>query len=152
MFLLQSDELLEHTSDIIHKDTQHHKFSIDLTVSQVQRFTSAGSLDFGGSEFKGATTQVIDPEKRNAGDDYGWWELDGGSYRAVFNEKLQNHKDTLSVVSPHEHASEAGVIISTNLITDETEAGELAVNFQVPHAGLNIKENARFATLHILAD
>lgn len=152
MFLLQSDELLEHAGDIIHKDTQLHKLSLDLTVDQVQRFDGEGALDFGGSEFRPAAAKTITPRKRNEDDDYGWWDLQQGSYKAIFNETLQNHEDTLAIVSPHQHASEAGIIASTNAVTSESVTDQLALNFQVPSAGCRIKENARFATLHILAD
>ncbi len=152
MFLLQSDELLDHAKDIIHKDTQHHKLSIDLTIAEIYQLTGPGSLDFGGSEFSPAERKVIQSEKRNPNDEYGWWNLDGGTYIAVFNEQLQKHEDTLAVLSPHSHANEAGIITSTNLITSEVNMDQITINFQVPSIGCRIKENARFATLHILAD
>lgn len=152
MFLLQSDELLDHTKDIIHKDTQQHKFSFDLSVAEIHTFTEAGSLDFGGSEFEPASSRSIAPEKQNADDKYGWWNLEQGMYKAVFNEQLQNNEDTLTIISPHEHAIQAGIIAGTNLITDEVNKEQLSMNFQVPAVGCRIKENARFANLQILAD
>lgn len=152
MILLQSDELHNHAKGIIHKETQNHTFSLDLTVNKIQRFMEGGALDFGGSEFKAAVSKTLDPEKRNPDDDYGWWELDQGTYRAEFNESLQHREDTLTILSPHEHAHQAGIIINTNVITEETDIEQLGINFQVSSAGCSIKENARFATLHMFAN
>lgn len=152
MFLLDSDELLEHTSNIIHKDTQKHKLNLDLTVSRVVKFTEAGSLDFGGSEFEPAAGKIIDPVKQSKNDDYGWWILKEGTFKAVFNETLHNLEDMLVAIAPHPHALDAGLVANTQLISVDHDPEELSMNFRVPKAGCNIKENARFATLHILAE
>ncbi|MDX1636755.1 MAG: hypothetical protein R3281_02215 [Balneolaceae bacterium] len=152
MFLIQSEELLEHVDQIIHRDTQLHTFCIDLTVSEIHRYTAGGALDFGGSEYVPASTEPIQPQKRQADDDYGWWNLTEGAYRAYFNEKLQNVADTLSIISPHDHASKAGIIMSGDHITSDEPHGQVAVDIRVPSVGVQIKENARLATLHILAE
>lgn len=65
MKFLQAEKLSESISGIIHEDTQLHADHIDLTVAEVHRITGAGSLDFGGSEFKPATTEKLDPKKQN---------------------------------------------------------------------------------------
>lgn len=152
MFLLESDELLEHTSNIIHEDTQKQKLNIDLTISKVFSFTKAGSLDFGGSEFEEANGKYIEPVKQSNNADYGWWILKQGTYQAVFNESLHNLEDTLVAISLHEHASKAGLIANSRLLTPDHSMDEITMNFQVPTNGCNIKENARFATLHLIAD
>lgn len=152
MFLLDSNEVLEHLSNIIHKDTQQHKRSVDLTVSQIHQFTKAGSLDFGGSEFEAAKSKVIDPVKQSKNDDYGWWILKEGSHKAVFNESLQKIEDSLIAIAPHSHALDAGLVANTQLFSIDDNAGTLSMNFHVPKNGCNIKENARFATLYILAE
>ena len=151
MFLLQSDELLDHARDIIHKETQHHKFSLDLTVTEIHQYIAPAALDFGGSEFEAASTELVEPQKLNIEDDYGWWQLQQGTYKAVFNEELQHLEDTLAVISPHNHADEAGIIAGTKLISSEAQTDRITLNFQTPSMGCRIKENARLATLHILA-
>lgn len=151
MFLLQSDELLEHASDIIHKETQQHKLNLDLTVSEIFRFTGPGALDFGGGEFEAAKYERLEPTKKNPDDDYGWWNLNTGSYKARFNEHLENLDDTLIAIASHPHVRQAGIIADTCLMTPQDDLQTLEMNFQVPHTGCNIKENARFAVLYILA-
>lgn len=152
MFLLESDELLEHTSNIVHEDTQKHKLNLDLTVGKVFSYTEAGSLDFGGSEFEAASGKFIDAVKQSNDADYGWWILKEGIYKAVFNESLQNLEDTLVALSLHDHAERTGLVASSRLISADHDLDEISMNFQVPKNGCNIKENARFATLHIIAD
>ncbi|MDX1586242.1 MAG: hypothetical protein R3222_05840, partial [Balneolaceae bacterium] len=101
MFLLESSEILEHTDNIIHDDTQQQHLSLELTVNEVYKFTTSGSLDFGGSEFESASTELIKPVKQSTNDDYGWWNLKQGSYMAIFNERLKNLEGTLVAISPH---------------------------------------------------
>lgn len=150
MILLQSEELLEHTESIIHWDTQQHDLHIDLTVDEIRRFSAPGSLDFGGSEFKGAPFKVIEPQKQNPEDDYGWWNLNTGTYQAKFNERIDHLEDAVVVISPHPHARQAGITGGANMLSSEDDLSEITYNFHVPDTGCNIKENARFATLFIL--
>lgn len=152
MFLLESDELLEHTSNIIHEDTQKQTLNLDLTVAKIFSYTEAGSLDFGGSEFEEAGGKFIEPVKQSTDADYGWWILQEGTYKAVFNEGLYNLEDTLVALSLHDHASRVGIIANSQLMTPDQSLDEVSMNFQVPKNGCNIKENARFATLHLIAD
>lgn len=152
MFLLESDELLEHTSNIIHEGTQKHKLNLDLTISKIYTFTEAGSLDFGGGEYEEAPGKIIEPVKQSTDADYGWWILKEGTYKAIFNETLQNLEDTLVAISLHSHAASAGVIANSQIVTADHNLDEISMNFQVPKNGCNIKENARFATLHLIAD
>lgn len=150
MFLLKSEEILEHLSNLIHRDTQQQKLHIDLTVAEIHRITKAGSLDFGGSEFEPVQSVRLEPEKKSPNDDYGWWQLSKGTYRAMFNETLEIPEEIISVVSLHDHALGAGLIGSNRLITGQEKISRITLNFVVPEAGCNIKENARFSMLHML--
>ncbi|MDZ7693582.1 MAG: hypothetical protein U5K69_21100 [Balneolaceae bacterium] len=44
MILLQSDELHNHAKGVIHKETQNHAFSLDLTVNKIKRFMEGARL------------------------------------------------------------------------------------------------------------
>ena len=150
MSLLQSDEVLKYLSNIIHKDTQQHERHIDLTVSEIHLLTGSGSLDFGGSEFKAAQSVPVSAEKRNSDDKYGWWQLKKGTYRAFFNESINEGQDYTAIVSPQIHTQEAGLVSNTYLIASGEAVGTLSLNFTVPETGCNIKENARFASLFLI--
>lgn len=151
MLLLQSEELGNHLKSIIHRETQLHQNHFDLTVDTIHSFTGAGSLDFGGSEFEAAETEIIESKKK-VGDDYGWWHLSGGVYQATMNEIVKEFEDTIAIISPHEHALKAGINLTTTLLSSEEEGQKVKINFTVPSAGCNIKENARFAALYLLAN
>jgi len=157
MFLLNTDQILKRTKNIIHKDTQTQKHCLDLTAGKIFQFIHKGSLDFGGSEFKSAGQDIIHPVKRSAEDDYGWWNLKEGTYRVLFNEHLHIPEDnlvTLAAVSLHPHAQKAGLISTTKLVTSESkkEPDQLSLVFRVPETGCNIKENARIGTLLLLGE
>lgn len=147
MDLLSSKNIVNHVENIVHEDTQLHTNCIDLTVASVHWLTEAGALDFGGSEFEPAQTKQIEPEKENPDDDYGWWKLNAGRYKAVFNENFSASEDTVALIAPHNHSREAGVVANTQILSAEESSGLI---FDVPAVGCNIKENARFATLYLL--
>lgn len=149
MQLLQTSEFFDSISNIIHKDTQQHEDHLDLTVSEIHEYRRAGDLDFGGSEFKPATTELVKPEKNDPEDDYGWWKLKGGIYKAVFNEKMNETDHFITVISLHEHAQKAGIICDRGFGSTQ-DNGQLSFNFFVPKLGCNIKENARMASLYVL--
>ncbi|MDZ7660281.1 hypothetical protein [Fodinibius sp.] len=150
MFFLKSDELQDHVQSIIHKDTQQHKTHFDLTVDSIHKFTKAGSLDFGGSEFEAADKKMINPQK-NQGEDYGWWNLPQGHYQATMNESIKEVEDTMAFINLHPHAREAGIVANTSMMPNQHNGNLITVNFFAPDPGCNIKENARFAVLYLLA-
>ena len=147
MQLLSSDNILSHVNNVIHEGTQLHEQCIDLTVEAIYRPVRVGALDFGGSEFEPVGTETIQAIKQNNDDDYGWWNLQPGSYQAVFNEEITLNEDALAIISPHSHAVQAGITGSTLAIS---KGDKQILNFQVPQCGCNIKENARIATLYIM--
>lgn len=151
MILLQADELVGHIGSIIHQETQQHDNHFDLTVGQVHQLTEAGSLDFGGSEFQAAKKRVIEPQKKDEEDDYGWWHLRRGTYQATMNEEIKEFEDTIAFLGPHSHTQQAGIITDSKLLSSQEEGERVTMNFRVPKHGCNIKENARFAVLYLLA-
>jgi deoxycytidine triphosphate deaminase len=150
MKLLPSDKILELTDNIIHEDTQLHEQHIDLTVAEIHRLTGAGSMDFGGSEFTPAKSELIDPKKINPNDSYGWWDLKIDTYKAVFNESVEVPENIIAVMTPHIHAEKSGIIINTLYLSAEDDLEDPSMYFHVPVAGCKIKENARIATLRYL--
>jgi len=153
MRLLSVDNLINYVNSVIHEDTQKHPNHLDLTVSSIYKIIKPGELDFGGGEFREACTEVIDPVKKDIEDDYGWWNLKVGIYRAVFNEKLMDiDPDITAMITGHIHSEKAGIIVPTQFISTDTQSDTLHTNFHVPDVGVNIKENARFASLYLFAE
>lgn len=134
---------------IVHQDTQQHENHFDLTVKEIHAFTEAGSLDFGGSEFQSAEKRLIESQKKNDADDYGWWHLQGGSYQATLNETVTNLNGSAGLISLHPHARQSGLLANTAIL-HEPASDPVTINFQVPKAGCNIKENARLAVFYLI--
>lgn len=149
--ILESDQFSNHIQSIIHKNTQQHRLHFDLTIRQIYEFTEAGSLDFGGSEFRPAEKQKIKTQKKNKNDTYGWWHLPRGIYQAEINEELVDVKNKIGILTPHIHLRKAGLMMNTVIIPEQADKEALTINFSVPKPGCDIKENARFAVLFLLA-
>ena len=150
MILLQKEELLAHADSIIHDETQLHRSTLDLTVGSIERLTAAGSLDFGGSEFKRAEGELREPVKRNPDDSYGWWSLEQGSYRVHFNESFKSNDDLIYLITAHSHLSRAGVQMNSQVLEGGNLPEKCTADLYVGELGINIKENARIATVTVL--
>jgi hypothetical protein len=134
------DDLADRIQSLVHRDTQVHDDGVDLTVAAVYAITGPGEIDFGGGELVDSNTSKIEPLKRAASDDYGWWHLGGGVYHIEFNESLTS-EDAL-VLQPRRELVERGASHPTLHVTDLSR-----IPLTVPPAGLQLKENARVSTL-----
>lgn len=126
---------------LVHEPSQTGGPGVDLTLASVHRATTPGEIDFGGGEYATPETTVLEPDRRDEGDDYGWWELDGGTYLVEYNETLGG-SDGYFRVQPHPRLVALGGVHPT------LEVSELGrVPLSVPDYGLALKENARISTL-----
>ena len=149
MSLVRGNVITNYLESIIHEETQLHDDRFDLTINKIRQLTEAGSLDFGGSEFQPAEGRTMDPQKKNENDDYGWWHLRRGTYQAIMNETVTDLKEKVGIIAPHDHLRQTGIVATTSIVTSPKNQS-IILNFTVPEAGCNIKENARFATLFLL--
>jgi len=132
------EQYIEH---LIHLDTQKAPHGIDLTVDAVFSVDSAGSLDFGGSEFQPADRSELPPQSRSEDDDYGWWELDEGTYLVRYNETI-DPGEGLAVIRPLDRLASTGAFHPSMCVSAD-DNGPLEIALRVPEVGVNIKENAR---------
>jgi len=150
MALLNSNELIEIIDNLIHQETQLQEYSLDLTISEIHEFSEAGSLDFGGGEFEPASTNKLDPVKKDSDDSYGWWNLAGGIYLAISNESFNPMENHSVFIIPHQNAREAGLMINTVIAERNESSPGIRIPIQVPGIGCKIKENASFASAYIV--
>lgn len=134
---------------ILHRDTQEQNYRFDLTVNTVSQLVSPGSLDFGGSEFEPADSEPIEPEKRDPDDDYGWWNLDTGTYAIEYNETVQPGDDALLLI-PLQRLVRAGASHPVQIVTEDL--GPVQMLLDVGEAGCNLKENCRVTGVYGLID
>lgn len=148
MRILDADGVSEQLDGLVHLDTQRAAVGLDLTVGRIARLTGPGALDFGGSEFEPARREVLTPERASPGDDYGWWELEAGTYVARYNEKLDLVAGQLGAIHPLPRLQQAGAFHPA-FVADEAQE-PLETLLTVGEAGCRLKENCRVSRLVVL--
>jgi hypothetical protein len=136
-----TDELTTFVDGFVHEETQVNEGSVSLTLASVERVEESGAIDFGGGELADAGTAPVEPEPRDEGDEYGWWDLEAGTYLAEYNETL-DAANAQFALQPRLELVERGVTHPTLFVTELP-----AVPLAVPDAGVSLKENARISTL-----
>lgn len=138
--LIEEENLI---TDYIDLETQLTPQGFDLTVDEIHRYKGKGSLDFSNSERKISETEKISVEKRNPGDNYGWWKLEQGVYKIIMNEKVDIPNDLTALAFPRSSLLRMGCTID-NAVWDSgfKGTGSFMLTVQNPE-GVEIKENAR---------
>ena len=131
---------MEKIDGIVHEETQKTDEGFDLTVSNIYVVEGAGRVDFGGGELEDAEFAPVETEKRNEDDDYGWWNLDAGTYAVEHNETL--NFDEPVTVRTRTALLERGAFHPTVNVTRLPR-----IPLVVGGDGLRIKENARVSTV-----
>lgn len=129
--------------DYIHLDTQLTPNGFDFTAAEIHRYKGAGKLDFSNSEREIPETEKVETVKKNEDDDYGWWQLEQGSYKVVMNEKVDIPNDVVGLAFPRSSLLRMGATIE-NAVWDSgyTGTGSFKLSVDNPE-GIEIKENAR---------
>lgn len=140
-----SMDLTAFVDGLVHEPTQTEGRGLGLTVNAVQAVNEPGSIDFGGGELEPAGTEPIRPERRDPDDDYGWWDLEGGTYLIELNESLSAPVDVDLVLQPRDEVRARGASHPTLHLGGDEPLD--AVPLAVPDGGIRIKENARVSTL-----
>jgi hypothetical protein len=131
---------MEGVDDIVHEETQSTDEGFDLTVASVYVVKEAGRVDFGGGELEDAELAPVETKKRNEEDDYGWWNLDAGTYVVEHNESLNGEEPV--TVRTRTALLESGAYHPTVTVTELP-----LLPLTVGGDGLRLKENARISTV-----
>jgi hypothetical protein len=131
---------MDEVNNIIHEKTQRTEDGFDLTVAEVYSVEEPGRVDFGGGELEEASLAPVETEKRDEEDDYGWWNLDAGTYVLEHNERLD--VDEAVTVRTRTALLERGAYHPTVRVTQLPR-----LPLTVGGDGLRIKENARVSTV-----
>lgn len=134
-------DLTEHVDGLIHEPTQTGD-GIDLTAEYVARIEYGGDIDFGGDEYHPPETDAVGLDYRDEDDEYGWWELDAGTYLVRYNETLSDPDEPL-LLAPHPRFTALGVTHPTLRVRELPR-----IPLTVPEGGVDIKENARLSNLY----
>ncbi len=126
--------------DAVHRETQVHEQGFDLTVSEIHRVSEPGKVDFGGGELEDAEVEAVDTRYRDADDDYGWWNLEGGRYLMTYNEEFEV-EEPVRLESRRELLERGGSHPSVEVVSPPR------MPLTVVDGGLSMKENARVTTM-----
>lgn len=141
------ERITEVVDGLVHAETQVGERAVVLTADTVERITSMPAFDFGGSEYAEAGTDVVEPVKRDDGDDYGWWELDEGAYVVRLNESVRLPEDLTGVLQGWWRLTANGVQQPTQVLHGDHPS--LHQLIRIPATGARIKENARISELRV---
>lgn len=145
MRILDADATAERLDGLVHLETQRAPTGLDLTVGSVARITGGGKLDFGGSEFEPAARETLEPELADPADDYGWWELEPGSYLVRYNEVPELGDGELARVHPLPRLLRAGAAHPAFVVQGRRDPLETLLT--VGTGGCGLKENCRVSRL-----
>ena len=138
--LIKEKGLIQNYIDL---ETQLTPQGFDLTVDEIHEYQGSGKLDFSNGEREIPDSEPIEPEKKNEEDDYGWWNLEQGTYKVIMNEKVDIPNDLAAFAFPRSSLLRMGVTIE-NAVWDSgfTGTGSFKISVDNPE-GVKIKENAR---------
>jgi len=145
---LNSSELREAVEnglieDYIDLDEQLTPNGFDFTAAEIHRFKDSGKLDFSNSEREIPGTEKVEPVKKNAEDEYGWWKLEPGVYKIKTNEIVDLPEDVIAFAYPRSSLLRMGCTIE-NGVWDAGFRGQSEFMLIVENEeGVEIKENAR---------
>lgn len=140
--MIEQEGLVE---DYIDLETQLTPNGFDVTVDKVEEFESRGKIDFSNSEREISETEAIEPVKEDSGDDYGWWDLEPGSYKVRINERVDIPNDLVGIVFPRSSLLRCGAFNHHGVWDAGYEGGIVFILKVENPEGLRIKENARVA-------
>lgn len=136
--------LADRVDGLLHEPTQVHEDRVDLSLAGVARVREPGAIDFGGGELAAAETVPLEPERRDPTDDYGWWELQPGTYLVECNE---------SVSGPVRVEPRPALVARGGSLPTVTVRELPTLPLRVPEptgtseVGLALKENARIVSV-----
>jgi len=143
---ITGEDVSKLTEGLLSDKHQVKDLTVDLTVKEIYRPLSSGQLDFGGSEYKEPDLEKVDTYRLDEDADYGWWNLEEGTYLVKFNETVEE-LEGLGLLSPHPRLLKTGAT-HPSLVVHEWE-DDYVLPLNVGGWGLDIKENARISKLMI---
>ncbi len=127
--------------NMIDAETQTQMCGIELTLNQVERFTSAGAIAFDNSERKLPQTEPMDF------DSSGWIGLSQGSYLVTFNEIVTIPKNVAALARARSTVQRCGASLETALWDPGYRGRSQSLLVVYNPQGLRLKKNARLMQL-----
>lgn len=127
--------------DMVDPQVQVQICGVDLTLRSIERFMTAGAVDFDNREREVSKTEKIDF------DDGGWASLDPGAYLVTFNEAVSIPKDIAALARPRSSLLRSGATVETALWDPGYRGRSQSLLVVFNPGGLRLKRNARLIQL-----
>jgi dUTP pyrophosphatase len=135
--------ILEHDliKDYIDLDSQLQPSGFDLSLKSVEGFLGGGAVDFNNEERVIAETQSLMPDKD------GWYKIEKGVYKVVYNEIVKMPLDVAAIARTRSTLLRNGAEVGT-AVWDPGYEGRSSSMLTVHNPmGIRLKTNARVAQL-----
>jgi len=146
MSIIAGKELLEMLDrgvvrDMIDPDVQVQICGIDLTIRSVERFVTAGAVDYDNKE------RVVSKTEEVAFGDAEWVYLEAGCYLVTFNETVSIPKTLTALARPRSSLLRCGATVETALWDPGYRGRSQSLLVVHNPLGLKLKRNARLIQL-----
>ena len=136
--LITEHQLVTHYIDL---DTQLQPSGFDLSLASIEAYVGGGAVDFNNSE------RVIGETKQLGTDKEGWYHLEKGVYKVVYNEVVKMPLDVAAIARTRSTLLRNGAEVGT-AVWDPGYEGRSSSMLTVHNPyGLRLKRDARIAQL-----
>lgn len=136
--LIKQKDLITNYVDL---EKQIQPSGFDLSLESVESFTGGGSVDFNNKERVLADTKPLKPNEE------GWFTLDQGCYKVLYNEIVKMPLDLAAIARTRSTLLRNGASLGT-AVWDPGYQGRSSSLLTVHNPyGIQLKKNARIAQL-----
>lgn len=128
-------------AEMIDPTVQVQACGVDLTLRSVERFATAGAVDYDNRDRKVSKTEAI------PFDDAGWVRLGPGPYLVTFNEAVSIPKDIAALARPRSSLLRSGATVETALWDPGYRGRSQSLLVVFNPGGLRLKRDARLIQL-----
>jgi len=128
-------------TNYIDLETQLQPSGFDLSLQSIEEYLGSGAVDFSNKERKLAETKPITPDKE------GWYLLEKGVYKVVYNEVVKMPLDIAAIARSRSTLLRNGAEVGTAVWDPGYEGRSSSMLLVHNPYGLRLKKNARIAQL-----
>jgi dUTP pyrophosphatase len=135
--------IIEHDmiTKYVNLDTQLQPSGFDLSLESIEEYLEGGAVDFNNQERVIGKTKLLVPDKE------GWYHLEKGVYKVVYNEVVKMPLDVAAIARTRSTLLRNGAEVGTAVWDPGYEGRSSSMLTVHNHYGLNLKKNARIAQL-----
>jgi len=128
-------------TNYIDLDTQLQPSGFDLSLESIEAYQGGGAVDFSNKERVIADTKPLTPDKE------GWYNLEQGVYKVVYNEVVKMPLDVAAIARTRSTLLRNGAEVGTAVWDPGYEGRSSSMLIVHNPDGLRLKKDARVAQL-----